>query len=49
VLRSVRRFFANRRKRRVVRDFDQMIWMLDTFPELRKHVRKVLRVRGYEQ
>lgn len=46
--RLYRRFLDRRRTRRVARDLDRILWMLETYPELRKHVRKTLRVSGYE-
>lgn len=48
MLRSIRRFIERRRRRRVAADFERILFMLEHSPEFRKHVRKALRVRGYE-
>lgn len=48
VHRYLRRRAQWRRRHRVLKDFDLLLSMCDEYPDLRKHVRKVLRVRGYE-
>lgn len=41
-------FFERRRRRRIAREFNLLLQMLDNSPEVRKHVRRILRVKGYE-
>jgi hypothetical protein len=48
MIRRIRKFFELRRRRRIARDLDYVIWLFETHPELRKHFRKTLRIRGYE-
>lgn len=43
-----RRRAADRRWRRVATDYGTLTVMLEQNPELRKHLRKTLRVKGYE-
>ena len=47
-IRSVRQFLHNRRLRRVARDFELILHLLEKHPKFRKHVRQTLRAKGYE-
>lgn len=50
-MNSLRRFvrrFTRRRQLRVARDFDILLQILDDHPPARKALRRVLRVRSYE-
>lgn len=47
MLRKVKRLLERRHRRRVARDLDRILFLLNNYPELRKVLRKALRVKGY--